>query len=551
MVRTSEALKSRRESRRHALFVSAFLVIACGAKSALTGKARGDDEMGGGTATGARASGGDGGLSATGGDTARGGSGTARGGSGTARGGSGTTSGTNGWQPRGDDSRRGTRLRYEYWLTDDGFTLLNGEITDTERGELCAFARAHDGALRCMPYTTGLPYVSNYFADAGCTVPIADGDSPTAAYAVRRRSFDTPNDCLGSDAIEYFESLGALETLNAFYPNADGACVSTPLDSRFSHVRVGRPVPPDAFVAARDEIVTNPSRLGEVHRLGDDGSFARIGLYDTAELHACSARPTSDGKFRCLPDARYLSQMDFYAEPGCSGPRLGADLGCLEHAAYSVEESYEGCHRPLFLYEVGRQHNLETLFVFDQGACRERQPTGIFSGPFAELGAEVDPARFVEIVQIPAGTRRLRHIYQTDGQGGGVLVSPPRAFDSLLGSTCTFQEDDDGWHRCIPPFAEVVFRDTNCTVPLIRAVVPACPSKPPSGDFAASPESVVARLGEAVYRAGPELEPAPEPTFGEREQGNCRIDRGTGGLTYRYYELGAVVPEGLVKGSKP
>ncbi len=67
----------------------------------------------------------------------------------------------------------GSRLRVWSWVGVDGTRIpQGGPIHDTVRDAYCTPAIAADGRYRCLPSVAGT--IGSYFADAACTVELAD-----------------------------------------------------------------------------------------------------------------------------------------------------------------------------------------------------------------------------------------------------------------------------------------------------------------------------------------------------------------------------------------
>ena len=74
-----------------------------------------------------------------------------------------------------DINTGGTRLKANYLAGSDGSQQFLSTFHDSKRNEDCAFSKASDGSIRCLP-TMGPPATpsvySVYFTDAACTQPV-------------------------------------------------------------------------------------------------------------------------------------------------------------------------------------------------------------------------------------------------------------------------------------------------------------------------------------------------------------------------------------------
>ncbi|HXU74106.1 MAG TPA: hypothetical protein VN947_32535 [Polyangia bacterium] len=195
------------------------LVVGC----ANMGSGSGDNSGGGNGGNGSGASGGSGGG-------AHGGSGG--GGSG---GNGGGGSGGNGAQP---DYASGSRIKARVTSTSDGARAFAG-FYDTQLSVACAFSRAADDSLRCLP--SGVAYIGGtYWSDAGCTTPLAYSNGCTTMYASKSESTATCVD-IGYNATSYRTRIYAIASAysgSMVWVGSPGSCtgIATPATTLFFNV---------------------------------------------------------------------------------------------------------------------------------------------------------------------------------------------------------------------------------------------------------------------------------------------------------------------------
>jgi hypothetical protein len=146
-----------------------------------------------------------------------------------------------------DPATSGSRLKAMYRVGDDGSREFAG-WRDSARNEDCFFQTATDGTTRCMP-TTGAT-VAGYFADAGCTAPVAYLPTSTGGCASPpkyARSSETL--ACGIYAVK-LATLGSAFSGSTVYAKGPTSCIATAPIAGFTYFNVGSDIGPAAFVQA-------------------------------------------------------------------------------------------------------------------------------------------------------------------------------------------------------------------------------------------------------------------------------------------------------------
>ena len=167
------------------------------------------------------------------------------GGSGGA-GGSGGTGGTGG----APDYTSGTRIKARVISTADGAKAFAGYY-DTTLSTACSFQRAADDTLRCLPTTNS--YLGTFYADSGCSTPLAyaTGCAPTYAYQTEATTTCVDTGYGGSSARYHVYTVGAPFAGQA-WSGTPGACNMT--TAPYPLYSVGSEVPASSFAAGSVDI---------------------------------------------------------------------------------------------------------------------------------------------------------------------------------------------------------------------------------------------------------------------------------------------------------
>jgi len=156
-----------------------------------------------------------------------------------------STTGSGGAAAQGNGFESGNRLRARVYMGADGSKQFFG-WWDVLRMEDCAYAKAADGKMRCLPSKT-MPG-SGYFQDAGCTKPLAmvaaTNCAPTPTYVAY---FDA---C--ADAAHIAPLTGKYSGTMVHY--VDSGCISTPTPTGLTFYTLGAEVAASEFVEGTETV---------------------------------------------------------------------------------------------------------------------------------------------------------------------------------------------------------------------------------------------------------------------------------------------------------
>jgi hypothetical protein len=180
--------------------------------------------------------------------------GTGGGGTGGTGGGGGGTGGTGGGSGAAPDYASGTRIKARVQSTADGAKAFAG-FYDTSLSTACAFNRAADDTLRCLPTTYA--YAGVYFGDSGCTTPIAYSSFGCApAYAQRA---ETVSSCVdigyySTNARQRIYSITGAYGGAMVWSGMPGACNGSTTPATLSFYTLGSEVAASTFAAGSVDI---------------------------------------------------------------------------------------------------------------------------------------------------------------------------------------------------------------------------------------------------------------------------------------------------------
>jgi hypothetical protein len=174
-------------------------------------------------------------------------------------------------------------------------------------GRACTFLTATDGVVRCLPWQDQSR--SFVYLDKNCTEPaitVADeGDipadvDPTMFDMLPPYMMVEPAPAHGCEPLRYpVWRAGARTTGTAYWRNEDdGSCLDT--ETVYS-LRPLEQVDPTPFVAAERELAETAGRLRAIGLHGEDGSYQRVGIWDTQRDEECSFIPDGHGVLRAGP----------------------------------------------------------------------------------------------------------------------------------------------------------------------------------------------------------------------------------------------------------
>lgn len=143
-------------------------------------------------------------------------------------------------------AENGTRLKARYYVAADGARQFALGWYDSERNENCAFQRASDGVMRCLPESTSA--VTSYFLDSACTEAVAGLLTYNCGFEYVLEP--TANDCVYGLRIR---SLAETLQPGVLHIKSGDSCVETPSPDGYTFRRLGPQVPPTSFVAATEQ----------------------------------------------------------------------------------------------------------------------------------------------------------------------------------------------------------------------------------------------------------------------------------------------------------
>ncbi len=143
--------------------------------------------------------------------------------------------------------KSGARLRARYIAGADGSRQFVG-WWDSERKEECAFAKAEDGTLRCLPTS----YPTTYFADASCTKRVLFVDEKVCTPKYAALATPIASDCGQLYGSRIFRVGEVVPKPEALYTESASGCTPMPIGTGYK-VHALTIVPPAAFVGASEE----------------------------------------------------------------------------------------------------------------------------------------------------------------------------------------------------------------------------------------------------------------------------------------------------------
>jgi hypothetical protein len=276
---------------------------------------------------------------------------------------------------------------------DDGSAFVRG-LADTEHGD-CSIGRTAGGSMGCIPDAGAFTGpVHDYFADAGCTEPLAGRrEAPGCSYP---------------PFIHVFEESGGTYRLRAHHRGdrvtgtvyAREGCAATDAASLpTSLYRIGAEVtdivPLDEGLAGEGAL-----RLQVATTTGGEPVLS-YGRFSLPAGVSCTVAEIEPGALHCLPEPLF-GLGDQYTDAACTAPVLPFDpmffdelprtaTGALGQrcAAVSVP-TYDGA------FAVGAEH-AGAVFVMGPGGCGEiPRQAGIEYHALTPLG----PADLVEVTEL-------------------------------------------------------------------------------------------------------------------------------------------------------
>lgn len=376
----------------------------------------------------------------------------------------------------------GKRLRARV-LDDGAGSLVFVEWEDTQLGTACVFRTAADGAIRCLP---SVPQpLTHYFADTiytdeACTAPglaLTMAVSPPD-YGVEGAASREP--CEPQRFVVRRRGR-ALDPLEMVYhrSTADGTCqaIAAGLPADTAVYALEEELPPASFLRAERAIGASGTRLKPLELRGEDGSFARDGIWDQERSEECS-RQVTDGRW-CVPQVAWVE--DAFSDPGCTtsvalppGELPQIDRSCRVFGIGAKDAGFDSCGlaRDPELYELGSASNGK-LFMLDGDACGSQDTDEdyypiISPLPDGALGS-------VETTYMGKGRLRVEALLAEDGTRLEAAERVPRLQDSGLGIQCSPVLGCDGSVLCKPLEMASDFVDDQCKTPAFESPVsPRC-----------------------------------------------------------------------------
>lgn len=359
--------------------------------------------------------------------------------------------------------RSGARLRAMYFTDAEGDRLFRGWF-DRELGVECRWTGGD--APRCLPDLTP----TSQFLDARCTEPLAEvlDPAPPGACAAPPPGYvgvgRDPCDAAAIDEVWPLTGETVAVTVVYDYDATAGTCTPRePAATPRSYYRAGPKLDRDHFVRGTVAALGR-ARIRSRTILGDDGSMAPLGAFDT-ELGAACAPSEADG---CVPDA---ARAVLAEDAACTRPVITAATACEPPAIISAGH---GSSRTLFergaLVTADPERDLllydMSVFIAGQGwSCSEL--TGRVNPGYGAYRA----GREIPLTALAPAEAR-------DGEGARIRPSWLVAGDhrelvgyrdAQLGFGCAPAQVAPGEWRCLPvlPYVtRVFFADAACTEPL-------------------------------------------------------------------------------------
>lgn len=244
----------------------------------------------------------------------------------------------------------------------------------------CDFAKAADGAIRCLPRDAAR-LGGNGFGDAACTSPRASGEACGASKFGASKE-GTPV----CDPRQTIRQLGAPTAGPRYLKNGTMCMTFGTLGT--SEYPIGGEVGAATFpaAAAKPSTSTSTARLRPV-ALESGSASVRTGWFDAVRNEACTIKVAADGVRRCLPSATDGTYT--YSDPACTKPVHFAYASICQDAKYIGSTREEiSCPAVNHLYARGASKTGPTYNIFN-GVCKQGG-----SYPYIEAGPEVPPSAF-------------------------------------------------------------------------------------------------------------------------------------------------------------
>ena len=153
-----------------------------------------------------------------------------------------SVAGVDGGQSALDVYQSGSRIRMRVGTTADGAKEFRG-WHDLDLGVDCWFNLAGDGVTRCLP--SQVAWMGAYYADAGCTVPIAYGAPCGTAPA-----YASGSSLCGS----HIYPVSGVFTGATVYSGSPASCYGSAPVSTYTYYSIGAEVAPATFQAMTESV---------------------------------------------------------------------------------------------------------------------------------------------------------------------------------------------------------------------------------------------------------------------------------------------------------
>jgi hypothetical protein len=388
----------------------------------------------------------------------------------------------------------GTRLKARWMVGPEGQRAFAGYY-DTMLSTICAFRRAADGELRCLPsgFLLESPIVT--FADDACTVPAASyngGDCNPDAF-IRRK--DTTNPC---QTREHIYARGDRLAGNRTFSKSGSppSCrPETGLDTEVAF-RVGAELPVAMFVKATD--VPQPAgsaALQLVERHSDDGAVSSGGWQNRATGTRCELWELDDHVDHCFPATARLSETTF------------SEGTCVQNAAFFTGscamptvalQTSSSC--PITFHPVALGPAMSTVYRVSDGMCTAQPAASGLEYRSLDMDVPADPYPPLQ-TQIEQQPWRLERRVQAAPDGSGAQLF---GFHDRTRNELCVPYNFGGKYRCGPDDTvefHYLYADAQCTRPLLALDSNSCASPYALGwDFKTCPPAPQVYSVHAVVR---------------------------------------------------
>jgi hypothetical protein len=357
----------------------------------------------------------------------------------------------------------GSRLRANYWLTNDGGMYFAGTWHDNVLGHDCAFGTIPgDTNVYCLPTSDGI-WAAEY-SDSLCSVPVVDVD-PSCSVTSPIFSF-TNMASSGNTAVDFYPITGAYTGMR-WQENGCRATTDSP-PAGFEFHGVGSPLDKSMFAVATPYTATGPTRLHATGYMAPDGAIQACStttFFDSQRNETCHSSLDEYGRARCLPSGYTFSDAGLYSDTACHViAGLLSSAPALPYEAVSVAMT---CGTGTKIFKLSGP--LATEYTSASGQCAAISPN---MPNYYAAGEEITPDHFAGLSDVPIAIPGQRLQENVTGAADGFGMSTGTFTDSQLGATCRFATASDGTTRCLPgdptnqPRIGTLYSDSICSTPI-------------------------------------------------------------------------------------